>query len=61
MDKTRLAGIKTELQDTKKQADHILTGEGDNYDGADGARMVRDLSDLALSLVAVIEELQLNR
>ena len=39
--------IKETVQHYKEQAERILNGESDNYDGADGARNVLELCSIA--------------
>ena len=52
--------IKDNIEWRAGEADRILNG-GDNYDGADGARIVRDLCQDAKRLIAEIERLQQDK
>ena len=57
MTKERLQQFKTEVEYRKQQADKILAGDSDNYDGADGARYIRDLCKKCNELIAELEKL----
>jgi hypothetical protein len=54
MKNERLMSIKEQVARCRKHADRIMDG-GDNYDGADGAREVQDLCDIASELIEAIE------
>ena len=58
MTKEKLKSIKDEVKDFSDCADRILSGEQENYDGADGARYVSDLCSICESL---IEELEIEK
>lgn len=46
----RLQQIREQVERAKRRADRIMDG-GDNYDGADGAREVQGLCDMANELI----------
>jgi len=56
MDDTRLQKIKENVEYREEQAQRILVGDGDNYDGADGARYIRELCRYCRELIAEIEK-----
>jgi uncharacterized hydantoinase/oxoprolinase family protein len=55
MTKEQLQKIKERVESAKACADRIMDG-GDNYDGADGAREVRDLCATANELITELEK-----
>ncbi len=50
----RLKHIKEEVEWQAQMANKILEGDRDNYDGADGARYIRQLCGYAQELLAEI-------
>jgi hypothetical protein len=56
MDDTRLEKIKEMVEHRDNQAQRILEGDADNYDGADGARYIKDLCRYCWELIAEIEK-----
>lgn len=58
MDEKRLAKINTDALDEEAFAYGILSGESDNYDGADGARTVRKLCGYIGELIAAMKAQQ---
>lgn len=56
MDRKRLEKISAEALDEEQHAYNILTGEADNYDGADGAREVRRLCGYIAELLNAVKE-----
>jgi hypothetical protein len=54
MTKPELEEIKEQCSDARRYALDILGG-GENYDGADGAREVRDLTASMEKLIAAVE------
>lgn len=61
MDKKRLTKISEDALIEEQFADDILSGESDNYDGADGARTVRRLCEYISELVETVKALQAQR
>lgn len=56
MDSKRLEKISAEALDEEQYAYNILAGEADNYDGADGARTVRQLCGYIGELISAVKE-----
>jgi hypothetical protein len=50
-----LGGIKERVSNARSCAEGIMSGDIDNYDGADGAREVLELCDIIDSLIKVLE------
>ena len=57
MDEKRLAKINTDALDEEAFAYGILSGERDNYDGADCARVVLRLCGYIAELLSAVKEL----
>ena len=51
-----LTAIKEEVDTYAEEAAGILSGRRDNYDGADGARNIRDLCRHCTRLIAELSE-----
>jgi len=51
-----LQKIESEVLEKRLSADRILSGEGDNYDGADGAREVLHLCSICERLIEEIKK-----
>lgn len=47
--------IKEHVNEEREIAEGILSGERDNYDGADGARYMLDMCNLVDRLIEMIE------
>ncbi len=43
--------LKEDVQALQQQAERILLGDSDNYDGADGARIISELCDALLDIM----------
>lgn len=56
MNKEYIEKIKENVVWYKKEADEILSGDRDNYDGADGARAVRDLCEYITDLIEEVDK-----
>jgi hypothetical protein len=55
MTKKRFEKIKQNVAESLDQADKIMTGDFDNYDGADGAREVQSLCGMFAEVLAALE------
>jgi len=50
-----LTDLKEQVNHRLQEAERILSGDRDNYDGADGARYIQDLCIDCLDLIEYIE------
>lgn len=50
MDSKRLGEIMRFVTERSEEAEYILSGDGDNYDGADGARYILELCNICEGL-----------
>lgn len=58
MNKEKLQTIKEDIEWHLSIAEKILEGDRDNYDGADGARYIRDLCHHCKALIKEVENEQ---
>jgi hypothetical protein len=56
MTKERIKIIKDDVLWKQKQAERIMVGDGDNYDGADGARYMLIMCEYVDELIEALEE-----
>ena len=56
MDNTKLTKIKLNVLEMFEEAENILTGESDGYDGADGARCIKKLCEYCNELIEALEK-----
>jgi len=56
MTKERIKIIKDDVSWRQKDAERIMEGDGDNYDGADGARYMLIMCEYVDELIEALEE-----